>query len=346
MSNVRLAMLGSGFVADFYLQGLANVNGQQVVVNFSRTSRRAKQFARRWSIPESTTDLEGLIARSDIDLYVIALPNEVHLPVSLLLSCAKKNQVCTKPLGRNRQEAKAMFNAAKRSGAMHGYAETEVFAPCVVRARETVAHGGIGRVLWVRSRESHGGPHSPHFWDIEKTGGGAMNDLGCHCIAAARYFLGKDDSIVEVMAWGARLVHHKKTEGEDNALMVLKFASGGIGHCELSWTTKGGLDLRNEVHGSEGSIFTDVTRGTPIKSFSTRSAGYVVEKAEIDFGWTRPLPEEAFAYGYQAEMKHFVECVQNGKTPRETYEDGYIVNCVLDAGYQSMRSSRWVRVKY
>jgi predicted dehydrogenase len=319
MNNVRMAMLGSGFVADFYLQGLANVNGQQVTVNFSRTPRRAKEFGRRWSIPESTTDLDALIARSDIDLYVVALPNEVHLPVSLALSRSGKNQVCTKPLGRNRREAKAMLDAAKRSSAMHGYAETEVFAPCVVRARETIEQGGIGRVLWVRSRESHGGPHSAHFWDIEKTGGGAMNDLGCHCIAAARYFFGKDDPIVEVMAWGARLVHHKKTEGEDNALLVLKFA---------------------------GSIFTDVTRGTPITSFSTRSAGYVVEKAEIDFGWTRPLPEEAFAYGYQAEMKHFVECVQNGTTPRETYEDGYIVNCVLDAGYQSMRSSRWVRVKY
>jgi predicted dehydrogenase len=346
MNNVRIAMLGSGFVADFYLQGLANVNGQQVVVNFSRTPRRAKEFARRWSVPESTTDLDALIARSDIDLYVIALPNEMHLPVSLTLSRARKNQVCTKPLGRNRREAKAMLDAAKRSGAMNGYAETEVFAPCVVRARQTIEQGGIGRVLWVRSRESHGGPHSPHFWDIEKTGGGAMNDLGCHCIAAARYFFGKDDRIVEVMAWGARLVHHKKTRGEDNALLVLKFAGGGIGHCELSWTTKGGLDLRNEVHGSEGSIFTDVTRGTPITSFSTRSAGYVVEKAEIDFGWTRPLPEEAFAYGYQAEMKHFVECVQKGVAPRETYEDGHIVNCVLDAGYQSIRSSRWVRVKY
>jgi predicted dehydrogenase len=346
MSNVRIAMLGSGFVADFYLQGLANVNGQQVVANFSRTPRRAKGFGRRWSISESTSDLDGLVSRSDIDLYVIALPNEVHLPVSLALSRAGKNQVCTKPLGRNRREAKAMLDAAKRSGAMHGYAETEVFAPCVVRARETIEKRSIGRVLWVRSRESHGGPHSPHFWDIEKTGGGAMNDLGCHCIAVARYFFGKNDPIVEVMAWGARLVHHKKTRGEDNALLVLKFAGGGIGHCELSWTTKGGLDLRNEVHGSEGSIFTDVTRGTPITSFSTKSAGYVVEKAEIDFGWTRPLPEEAFAYGYQAEMKHFVECVQDGSVPRETYQDGYAVNCILDAGYQSMRSSRWVRVKY
>ena len=109
---------------------------------------------------------------------------------------------------------------------------------------------------------------------------------------------------------------------------------------------KGGLDLRNEIHGSEGSIFTDVTRGTPISAFTTRSAGYVVEKAEIDFGWTRPLPEEAFAYGYQAEMRHFVECVRDGTSPRETYEDGYVVNCVLAAGYQSMRSGRWVRVRY
>lgn len=346
MSNVRIAMLGSGFVAEFYMSGLADVNGQEVVANYSRDKKRAAAFASRWKIPEPVKDLDSLIARTDIDLYIIALPNEAHLPVSLALSKAGKNQVCTKPLARSRKEAKAMFEAARKSGKMHGYAETEVFAPCVVNARRVIENNGIGRVLWVRSRESHSGPHSPHFWDVTKTGGGAMNDLGCHCIEAARYFFGKQDRIVEVMAWGARLVHTEKTEGEDNALLMLKFESGGIGHCELSWTTKGGLDLRNEVHGSEGSIFTDVTRGTPITAFTSQPAGYVVEKADIDFGWTRPLPEEAFAYGYQAEMRHFVECVRDGSPPRENYEDGYIVNCVLDAGYQAMRAGKWVRVKY
>ena len=346
MKTVSIAVLGSGFVADFYLQGLANVNGQQVVVNYSRTAKRARAFAKRWGIPESSTDLDALIARSDLDLYIIALPNEEHLAVAQRLARAKRNQVCTKPLARNRREAKAMLDAARRSGALDGYAETEVFAPCVVKAREVIEQGGIGRVLWVRSRESHSGPHSPHFWDIEKTGGGALNDLGCHCIAAARYFFGKQDRIVEVMAWGANLVHRQKTKGEDNALLVLRFASGGIAHCELSWTTKGGLDLRNEIHGSEGSIFTDVTRATPMAAFTPRPAGYVVEKADIDFGWTRPLPEEAFAYGYQAEMRHFVECMRDRTKPRETYEDGYVVNCVLDAGYESMRSGKWVRVEY
>jgi predicted dehydrogenase len=346
MNDVSIALIGSGFVAEFYMQGLANVHGHKVVMNYSRDETRAKNFADRWSIGKWTTDLRKLINRSDIDLYIIAVPNEAHLPVSLELSRLGKNQVCTKPLGRTRDEAKAMREAARRSGALHGYAETEVFAPCVVRARQMIEQGGIGRVLWVRSRESHSGPHSPHFWDVEKTGGGALNDLGCHCIEAARYFFGKQDKIVEVMAWGARLVHHEKTEGEDNALLVLKFESGGIGHCELSWTTKGGLDLRNEIHGTEGSVFTDVTRGTPIAAFTTGSAGYVVEKADTDLGWTRPLPEEAFAYGYQAEMRHFVECVRDHVTPRETYEDGYVVNSVLDAGYESMRSGKWIRVEH
>jgi predicted dehydrogenase len=346
MRTVSVAMLGSGFVAEFYMQGLANVNGQQVLINYSRSRKRAASFARRWNVPESTTDLEAVIGRNDIDLFVIALPNEAHMPVALELAEARRNQVCTKPLARDRREAKAMLDAARRSHRMHGYAETEVFAPAVVKARETIERGGIGRVLWVRSRESHSGPHSPHFWDVSKTGGGAMNDLACHCIEAARYFYGKQDRVVEVMAWGARLVHHKKTKGEDNALLVLKFSSGGIAHCELSWTTLGGLDLRNEIHGSAGSIFTDVTRQTPITSFTTKAAGYVIEKADVDFGWTRPLPEEAFTYGYQAEMRHFVECVRDGATPRETYEDGYIVNCILDAGYESMRSRRWVRVRW
>ncbi len=345
MKMVKIGLLGSGFVAEFYLQGLANVNGQQVVVNYSQSGARAKALARRWQIPESSTNLGAVIARDDIDLFIIALPNEAHLPVSLALARARRNQVCTKPLGRDRREAKAMWAAARKSGALHGYAETEVFAPAVVKAQESIAQGGIGRVLWVRSRESHSGPHRPHFWDATRTGGGALNDLGCHCIEAARYFFGKDDLVVEVVAWGATLVHQKKTRAEDNALLVMRFASGGIAHCELSWTTKGGLDLRNEIHGSEGSIFTDVTRGTPISAFVTRSAGYVVEKADLDFGWTKPLPEEAFTYGYQAEMRHFVECVRDGRAPRETYADGYAVNCILDAGYQSMRAHKWVRVK-
>src|SRR5215467_2392552 len=120
MRMVKIGILGSGFVADFYMQGLANVNGQQVVANYSRSKKRAEAFAHRWHVAEPSTNLKKLIARSDIDLYVIALPNEAHLPVALALAEAKRNQVCTKPLGRNGREAVAMLRAVQKSGAFHG----------------------------------------------------------------------------------------------------------------------------------------------------------------------------------------------------------------------------------
>jgi len=343
MDVVRIGLLGAGFVAEFYLQGLKDVPGQQVVLVVSRSEGSAQRLAAKWGIPEVTTSIDAAIARDDIDLYLIALPNYLHEEVAIKLAEAGRNQVCTKPLGRNAGEARRMLEAVRAAGVMHGYAETEVFAPAVVRAQGLVAAGAIGRVLWVRSREAHFGPHSGWFWDPELSGGGALLDMGCHCVEAARYFLGKDDRPQEVFCWGATL--HHSTRAEDNALAIVRFASGSVAHLEVSWTARGGLDLRNEVYGTGGALFTDVTRGTPLEAFTTASSGYVVEKAEADVGWIKPVPEEAFTYGYQAEMKHFVECVRSGSRPRETYEDGYVVNVVLDAAYRSMESGRWESIQ-
>ena len=147
-------MIGSGFVAEFYMQGLANVNGHVVAACYSRDLSRAGAFAARWGIASFSADRESFLERDDIDLFVIALPNEAHLPVSLALSRLRRNQVCTKPLGRNREEARRMWEAAAASGALHGYAETEVFAPCVVKARETIAAGGIGFCGCVRGNRT------------------------------------------------------------------------------------------------------------------------------------------------------------------------------------------------
>lgn len=343
MAPVRIAMLGGGFVAQFYMLGLKDVPGHEVVVVASRKGETARQFAARWNIAETSEGFEQTIARDDIDLYLIALPNFLHRDIAVALARAGRNQVCTKPLARNAEEAKAMLDAVTEAGVMHGYAETEVFSPAVVRTEQLVRSGSIGRVLWVRSRESHFGPHSAWFWDPELAGGGALVDMGCHCIEAARYFHGTDVHPVEVMAWTATL--HHNTKAEDNALAIIRFEHGGIAHAEVSWTSRGGLDLRNEVHGTQGAIFTDVTRSTPIEAFTTAPSGYVVEKAESEQGWVKPVPEEAFVYGYQAEMKHFVDCVRDGTTPRETYRDGYVVNTIIDAAYRSSDSRRWEAIQ-
>ncbi len=117
MKPVRIAMLGSGFVADFYMQGLADVPDQQVAVNDSRSAARAEAFARKWRLPEFIKNIDALIARDDLDLYIIALPNEEHLETGLKLANARRNQVCTKPQPFLQSSAfRWMAGAEKRSG--------------------------------------------------------------------------------------------------------------------------------------------------------------------------------------------------------------------------------------
>ena len=341
---IRLGLLGSGFVANFYMNGLRDVPNQEVVIVYSRTEEHARAFAERWKIPEWTTDMTKVVEKPEVDLVIIALPNFLHKEAALLACKSGKNVVCTKPLARNSGEAKEMLEAVEKAGVLHGYAETEVFSPAVMKARDVIERGGIGDVFWVRSREAHYGPHSEWFWNPKLSGGGALLDMGCHCVEAFRYFIGKDVKAVEALAWGDTLVH--PIEAEDNALLLVRFEGGQLGQAEISWSSRGGLDLRNEVYGTKGVIFTDVTRGTPIRVFTLESAGYVVEKAESDKGWVIPCVDEARVYGYHEEMRHFVECVSKGVMPRENFEDGYICNVILDAGYKSMKTKKWEKITY
>jgi predicted dehydrogenase len=341
---VNIGLLGSGFVANFYMEGLQLVPGQQVVANYSRTGERARSFGERWAIGSQHTDVAELCARGDVDLVVIALPNQMHIEAIRVAAAAGKDMVCTKPLGRNATEAAEAVRLVREAGVMHGYAETEVFAPSVMRAREMITDEAIGRVLTVRAREAHSGPHSPHFWDPDLTGGGALLDMGCHTIEAARYFFGKDLKPVSVFAWGDTLLHTDRTKAEDNALLLLRFEDGRMSVTETSWTAKGGMELRNEIYGSEGRIITD-SRQSNITAFTTGSAGYLMEKADTDSGWVAPIPGEAWVYGYHEEMRHFVECQAKGLTPREDFLDGYVVNVILDAAYRSMKSGVWEPVE-
>jgi predicted dehydrogenase len=344
--TVRIGLLGSGFVSEFYLLGLQDVPGWTIPVVASANANNAQKFAKKWGIGEATGDVLGTIRRPDLDLIVLGVPNHVHAELAIQCATAGKHVVCTKPLARNRAEAKAMLDAVRAAGVFHGYAETEVFSPAVMKAKAYIEQGGIGKVLTVRSREAHGGPHGNWFWKKELAGGGALLDMGCHTVEAARYFIGKDNPVVEVLAWTDRLVHHERTDLEDNAVVLMRFQGGQLAQAELSWTAAGGLDLRNEIYGTEGALFTDVTRETSLRLYSRAGAGYTVEKAQADIGWLFPPVDEAWVYGYREEMRHFIDCVANGHMPRETFEDGFIVNCILDAAYRSAASKRWERVEY
>ena len=341
---IRVGILGSGFIADSYAAALLDVRNAELAANSSRSPERAAAFAERWGSQAWYADVAELCADPAIDLVVIALPNDAHVEAVRVAASAGKAVICTKPLARTAAEAAEILRLVREAGVWHGYAESSVFSPNLQKAHEMAEAGGIGELLTMRAREAHSGPHAPHFWDAETAGGGALLDMGCHTVESARHFFGKDNAVTETFAWGATMVHGDRTTGEDTAVALLKFERGQLAIIESAWTEKGGMQLRHEFVGTGGRLVTD-TSVTPVWGFIEKPVGYLVEKADAATGWVYPVPEEVRAYGFSQQMRHFVDRFAAGEAPSETFDDGWIVNCILDACYRSMRSGTWEKVQ-
>src|SRR5205085_8592959 len=142
------------------------------------------------------------------------------------------------------------------------------------------------------------GPHAAWFYDTRLSGGGVTFDMGCHAIEFFRWLLGKgtEARIEDVYARMGTHVHGDKTDGDDEAILILEFAGGAVGLAEESWTKPGGMDDRAEVFGSEGQAYADLLHGNALRAFSRRGYGYAVEKAGSTAGWSFPIYEEIWNY--------------------------------------------------
>ena len=133
---------------------------------------------------------------------------------------------------------------------------------------------------------------------------------------------------------------------DDNAVALIHFESGAIGQFEVSWTFRGGMDLRDEVAGTHGTIWIDHSLRTGLEIFSAGgTGGYVAEKAETNAGWLFPLGDEMSELGFIDMFTDMFDALDTQRQPRETLYDGYIVNAVMDASYRSAKSRRWEPVE-
>ncbi len=341
----NITMLGTGLIGLFYTMSLHGQRGRdRVRMVYSRDETKARAFAEKWSIPIWSTNMADAIRHPDTDVVIIGLPNHLHERAVRLCAEAGKAVLCTKPLARTAAEAKRILDIVEESGIFAGYLEDLVYTPKTLKALESVRSGALGKVLWARSRETHSGPHSSWFWDTELAGGGAIVDLGCHCIEIVRSFIGKDIRPVEVMCWADTLVH--PIDAEDNGIGLIRFENGAMGQFEVSWTFRGGMDLRDEVAGTEGTIWLNHFLRTGFEMFTSGAGtGYVAEKADQETGWLFPVGDEVVELGYIDMFTDMFDSMEAGREPRETFYDGYIVNAVIDACYRSVRSGKWEPVQ-
>jgi predicted dehydrogenase len=341
----KITMLGTGLIGTFYTQTLHGLRSRDRVVNvYSRSAERARAFAAERGISRWSDDLKKAVQDTESEIVVVGVPNNVHKDAVCLAVEAGKAVLCTKPLGRTAAEALEMLRAVEKAGVFAGYLEDLVYTPKTLKALASTKKGAMGRILWTRSRETHPGPHSAWFWDSARSGGGAVIDMGCHCIEIGRSFIGKDKRPLRAFCWGATQVH--PIEAEDHAIGLVEYEGGAISQFEVSWTFRGGMDLRDEVSGTEGTIRLDHFLRTGFEMFTaTGEGGYVAEKAEGQKGWLFPVGDEVHELGYVHMFQDMLDAIETGSEPIETFYDGYIVNAIIDACYKSMKTGRWEPVR-
>ncbi|MBI4422025.1 MAG: Gfo/Idh/MocA family oxidoreductase [Gemmatimonadetes bacterium] len=283
---------------------------------------------------------------------------------------------CEKPLARNVAEAQRVVELVKGAGLKHGYLENQAFAPHVVQGHALLwARGAAltGRPYLARAAEEHSGPHMPWFWRGELQGGGVLNDMMCHSVLLVRHLLTKPGAPLSTLTpkrvtahiaslkwsrpqYAKRLqetmgkdVDFSKHPTEDFASVTIEFATDDghtvLGEATTSWSFVGaGLRLSAELLGPEYSMSWN-TLDSGLKLFFSRevrgTAGEdLVEKQNAEIGLMPVVANEAAAYGYEGEDRHFVRAFQCREQPRLTFDDGLDVVKVLMTAYQSAEQGK------
>jgi len=344
--RVKVGIIGSQFEADIHAEAFRLMPDEaEVVAVASPTPGNAEKLAKKYDIPRVFTDYGQMLAEGDIEMVTIAAPNFLHAQMTIDIANAGKHVLCEKPLCMTLEEADQMIETCKRKGVLLMYAEELFFTPKYVRAKRMADDGAFGKVYMVKQSEKHFGPHASWFWDVEQSGGGVFMDMGCHGIAFCYWFLNRPQ-IKSVYCQMATHVHGNKTKGEDNSICILEFADGAVGVVENSWVRRGGMDDRIEVYGEGGVTYANLHMGNALPTYSEYGYGYAVEKAPATKGWTYPVFEELWNYGFPQEMHHFARCVRGKEEPQATGEDGRVVQEVLYAGYQSAGTGRKVELPF
>ncbi len=287
-----------------------------------------------------------------------------------------KGIACEKPLARTVAEAAHITQLVKGVGLAHGYLEDQLFVPAIDAGRSLLwARGAAttGRPYLARAAEEHSGPHMPWFWRGELQGGGVLNDMMCHSVLVVRHLLTKPgaplasvrpvriSAHIASLKWSrpeyaerlretmGREVDYTKSPSEDFASATIEFETDDghtvLGEVSTSWSFVGaGLRLSAELLGPEYSLAWN-SLDTGLKLFFSREvrgkAGEdLVEKQNAEMGLMPVVANEAAAYGYEAENRHFVRAFLGRETPLLTFDDGVDVVRLLMTAYASAEQGR------
>lgn len=357
--QLNVAMIGSGFIANVHSNAFRQVGhffdipydlGCQVICGRSR--EKLEKTAARWGWNEMETDWRKVVARNDIHVIDIAVPNALHCEIAIAAANAGKIVICEKPLAASVAEAERMTKAASRVPNAVWFNYRRI--PAVVLAKQIIQEGRIGETFHYRGlylNQSGNDPSKGNTWRYQRSeaGMGAAGDLLSHCVDLALYLNGAIGELTALM--------HTFAPGrdvDDAALVLARFANGSIGTFEA---TRYGVGCQNrntlEVNGSKGMLsftldemndlqFVDATEPAHIRGSRRISA------TALDHPYGKNFWKPGHVLGYEhpfiATLGDFLNSIAQQAPFHSNFEDALAVQRILHAVERSSAARTWLSV--
>ncbi|KAG4073356.1 hypothetical protein HA402_008512 [Bradysia odoriphaga] len=190
---MRIGLIGAGAVAPFHVQAAAELAGAEITAICDLDEGRAGQVAALAPGARVFTDHRRMLDLDLVDAVIVNTPHATHLPIALDAAAAGKHLLVEKPMSTSAADCDDMVDAAVRAGAVITVGHIQHFMPDKVAAHELIASGELGRVRMIRDNRStdyRPGTRSDWFFSREVAGGGALFNIGAHCIDRTVWFGG------------------------------------------------------------------------------------------------------------------------------------------------------------
>lgn len=325
----RVGVIGTGAIAAIHLDGWRRMPGVKLVGYYDVKSEAAERAAQRYG-GQVFAALDDLFAA--VDVVDICTPGVAHKENVLAAAAAGKAIICEKPLARHLADAVEMVEACERAGVSLFPAQVVRFFSMYSQVKAQIDAGAIGKPGVYRSARCGSFPRpgrdfsAPHYADFSLSGGVVL-DVAVHDIDFARWCCGEVERVF------ARGLTFAGKEYRDHALITLRFASGAVGHIEVSWAhPRGNFRTRVEVAGDGGLLEWDSIDRPPL----------VYELYDDEHGFRRigssPTADEDEPY--YAELAHFIDVLEGRAQPIVTARDGLEAVRVALAAIESMRTGK------
>jgi inositol 2-dehydrogenase len=328
--TVHIGLVGAGRMGEVFAYHLAfSLPGVKFVAVADVNGTRAAEVAARYGAPASYADPYALLDRKDVDAVVIATPTDTHGEMVKAAAAAGKHIFCEKPLALTLAGCDEAIAAANAAGVKLQVGFMRRYDPAYKAAKDKIDAGVIGALVLFKSVG-----RDPKRTSLEyarrTSSGGLIADMAIHDFDLARWLMGSE--VLRAHSEGACLVYPELKEvGDiDNATVNLKFVNGAIGNVDVSRNAVYGYDIRTEVMGSKGSLMIGKMQQTPLLVLTASGVTHD----------TVPYFMERFREAYAAEIRDFVDSIQNDRAPSVSGPEARAATAIGIAATRSLDESR------